>query len=339
MFKRLILALATVAGLLSPAFASGTIPYSLSQQLDQYGKPLAGCHLYLFAAGTTTPQNGYRDSALTLVLPNPLTCDAAGRLPQFFLADGSIKARLTDKNGVIQVAADNIAVIGSSSGGGGGGTIDPTTIYQTGDVKSRYGVGIIAGFVRLNGRTIGSATSGATERANADTQALFEYLWNSPADLPVAPSRGASANADWVANKTIALPDGRGRVLAGLDDMGNVSAGRLNFTFGPINNIKLGTATTPDNLSLTQAMLPAVAPVFTGTAGAVSVVSTIGNFLYNPVNLTVTGTSTNIITAGNAGSVTSTGTFTPAGTISNLGSGVAFSTVQPTLLITNYIKL
>jgi hypothetical protein len=182
MLKRLFL-----AGLLSlvsvSAFAAGTIPFSLSQQFDSLGKPLANCFFYTIQAGTTsTPQTAYQDSALTLALPNPMRCDAAGRLPQFYLADGLIKVRITDKNGVAQAypnganGIDNIQVIGPSGGGGGGGVVDPTTILTTGDLKVSYGTGLLSGFVRANGRTIGSATSGATERANADTNALFLSL-------------------------------------------------------------------------------------------------------------------------------------------------------------------
>jgi hypothetical protein len=162
MLKRLFL-----AGLLSlvsvSAFAAGTIPFSLSQQFDSLGKPLANCFFYTIQAGTTsTPQTAYQDSALTLALPNPMRCDAAGRLPQFYLADGLIKVRITDKNGVAQAypnganGIDNIQVIGPSGGGGGGGTVDPTTILATGDMKVAYGTGILTGFVRANGRTIGS---------------------------------------------------------------------------------------------------------------------------------------------------------------------------------------
>jgi hypothetical protein len=56
------------------------------------------------------------------------TCDTYGRIGQFFLADGSIKIVLTDKNGVTQVTADGLLVVGASSGGGGGSPVDPTTI-------------------------------------------------------------------------------------------------------------------------------------------------------------------------------------------------------------------
>ena len=94
--------------------------------------------------------------------------------------------------------------------------------------------------MRLNGRTIGSATSGATERANTDTQALFEYLWQNDSALAVSTGRGASSSADWAANKTIALPDGRGRVLAALDDMGSTAAGRLTSSYFGASGTTLG---------------------------------------------------------------------------------------------------
>ena len=122
LIKRLGLAFAGLFAFVQIASGAGTIPFSLSQQLDNFGKPLAGCQFYTIVAGTTsTPQNAFQDSALTLPLPNPQTCDAAGRLPQMFLADGTIKVRLTDRVGVTVIVADNIAVIGASSGGGGGG--------------------------------------------------------------------------------------------------------------------------------------------------------------------------------------------------------------------------
>jgi hypothetical protein len=72
-------------------------------------------------------------------------------------------------------------------------------------------------------RTIGSATSGATARANADTSALFTLLWGALAntDLPIqdntgaASTRGASAAADFAANKRLPLPS-----FAGLTKIG-----------------------------------------------------------------------------------------------------------------------
>jgi hypothetical protein len=331
---RCIVVLAFLAGLISPALPAGTINLSLSQQFDSLGKPLSGCKLYLYQAGTvSTPQNAYSDTALTLVLPNPITCDSAGRIGQFFLADGTIKIRLTSRLGVVQIAADNLLVVGASSGGGGGGSIDATTILATGDVKTRYGTGALSGFVRANGRTIGSATSGATERANADTQALFEYLWNADANLSVSTGRGGSAAADWAANKTITLPDARGRVLASLDDMGNTAAGRLTATYFGAAATTLGVARDGQSATLSTTNLPAYTPSGTNvstltTVSSVAVFATVAN-----VAPTITGYGggggTNLITAG---SVTFTGT--PQG-----GVSTPFSILPPMLLVTNYLKL
>lgn len=69
----------------------------------------------------------------------------------------------------------------------------------------------------VDGKTIGNASSGASARANADTEALFTKLWAFPAaSVPIytsagsASTRGASAAADFAAGKRIALftPDG-----------------------------------------------------------------------------------------------------------------------------------
>lgn len=74
-----------------------------------------------------------------------------------------------------------------------------------------------AGWLLVDGKTIGNAASGATSRANADTASLFAELWAFPAaSTPIFDSagavsaRGASAAADFAANKRIALftPDG-----------------------------------------------------------------------------------------------------------------------------------
>lgn len=337
MLKRLTVAVAALFVLATSAFASGTIPFSLSQQLDSFGKPLSGCKFYTIQAGTTsTPQNAYQDSALTLPLPNPQTCDASGRLPQMFLADGTIKVRLTDKNGVTIVVADNIQVIGpSGGGGGGGGTVDPTTIFTTGDFKIAYGTSILSGFVRANGRTIGSATSGATERANADCQALFIYLWGADANLTVSGGRGASAAADFAANKTITLPDLRGRVVAGLDDMGNSAAGRLTATYFGTSAIVLGASGGFESHTLTTAQLAAHSHGITDpghthveTASAPGGGSSFITFTFNSASGVLSNMSHSTASAQTGITVTN-----------SAGSGNPHPIVQPTMLMTIYQKL
>lgn len=334
--------LAILVGIFAPAYGAGTIPsYSLSQQNDRNG-PLDGCRLDIYQAGTVgTRQNAYSDTALTLVLPNPLICDANGRLPQFFLADGLIKIRLSDKNGTTQVTADNIQVIGASSGGGGGGSIDPTTILATGDIKARYGTGVLSGFVRLNGRTIGSATSGATERANSDCQALFEYLWGADSALAVSGGRGASANADWVANKQIALPDGRGRTIAGLDDMGGSSASRLNTA---LSSTTLGAVGGEQQHTIVGAEMPAHTHAVVGNTDVENVAHqhTVG--FTTGAAQSGAGASPLVSLSGSSGTGTSSSESQPhvhaiAITSASTGGSGAHNVVQPTIIMTFYQKL
>jgi hypothetical protein len=86
----------------------------------------------------------------------------------------------------------------------------------TGDVKATFKTAAEAGWVMMNDGTIGSATSGASTRAHADCENLFKLLWANVgnAHAPVSGGRGGSAQADWNANKTIALPKVLGRALA-----------------------------------------------------------------------------------------------------------------------------
>lgn len=337
MIKRLILSLALAFGLAAPSHGAGTIAFSLSQQFDSLGKPLANCFFYTIQAGTTsTPQLAYQDSGLTLSQPNPMRCDAAGRLPQFFLADGLIKVRITDKNGVPQAypnganGIDNIQVIGPSGGGGGGGTVDPTTIAATGDMKSAYGTSVLSGWVRVNGRTIGSSTSGATERANADCQALFVYLWAADANLAVSGGRGASGAADWAANKTITLPDLRGRVIAGLDDMGNSPALRLTTTYFGSLATTLGVTGGDESQTLTAGQLPSSIPYTDPGHTHAATFRMGGNTTFGtlPYAGSVDNQSFNFTTNSSTTGIT----INPSG-------GQAHRTVQPTMLASIYVKL
>lgn len=89
--------------------------------------------------------------------------------------------------------------------------------FSTGDLKLTMKTVADAGWVLCNDGNIGSATSGATTRANADCQALFTLLWTNVTNTyaPVLPGgHGVSAAADWAANKTIGLTKMLGRALA-----------------------------------------------------------------------------------------------------------------------------
>jgi hypothetical protein len=205
----------------------------LSQQVSASGSPLSGALLYIYEENSSTPVTTYADFALGTAQTHPIEADSAGRLPQIWVEDGSYRARLTTSAGIEVFDEASVTAIGASvtSGGGGGGTsVDATTIFQTGDTLWVPYAGTRTGWVRHNARTISSGAGSGTERANADTQDLFEYLWNNFSNslCTVSGGRGANATDDFNANKTIALLDMRDRAPFGLDDMGNIAAGVIS---------------------------------------------------------------------------------------------------------------
>lgn len=175
--------------------------------------------------------------------------------------------------------------------------------------------------------------SGASERANADCQELFEYLWGADSNLSVSTGRGASAAADWAANKTIALPDWRGRALAFLDDMGNSAAGRLTATYFGATATTLGAAGGSESRALVTNNLPTYTPAGTIVSSFVGV--------YRNYTATAAGGGelyfVNAASGSGAGStgttVTSTFTGTPA------GNSTPVAVMSPAMLATIYLKL
>lgn len=101
--------------------------------------------------------------------------------------------------------------------------------FSTGDIKPSFNPTVDAGWVLSNNGSIGDATSGATNRANADTQNLYVLLWNnlSQTGAPVAGGRGASALADFNAHKPMNLPWTPGRALIGAGGGGSLTTRTL----------------------------------------------------------------------------------------------------------------
>ena len=308
--NRFLLILATLAGLLSPAYAAGLYPLSNYQQFDANGRLMAGARLYLYDGGTSTPRTGYKDLALTSAHPNPIVADASGRIPLIYLADGYYRHRLTNSTGTMVFDQDGLPVL-TTSAGGAGTSVDPDSVFKSRDVKIRFDDQPLAGYVRLNGRTIGSSASGATERANADTEALYTELW-AYSTITVAAGKGASAAADFAANKPLTLPDASGRGIFGMDDLG--AGARSVLTSATITGPTLpGSTGGAQTLTIAQANLPSYS--LTGGSGNVSVTGT-----SNPESAdhshTFSGTTTTnnvghthggVVLSGNTGPVNGTG--------------------------------
>jgi microcystin-dependent protein len=219
-----------------------------------------------------------------------------------------------------------------------------------------------ATFWNLGGLSDGSSV--ATERANADTSALYTLLWNSTdntrmhiQDSAGTPTtRGASASNDFAAHKRLPLPDARNRVHAGVDyDNGAGLASRItaatNFD-GSINANSGGS----QNHTLITAELAAHNHTITATNAAHSHTISITDpphshsFGYGG-NVTVSnGTGGPLAVCGQSGGTTGASTTgvtassdsqTPAITASsaNTGSGTAHTVLQPTIVSYVIIKL
>lgn len=321
---------------------AGSISLAGAQQFDVLGNLLGGAKIYWIQAGTTsTPQNAYYDTGLATPLPNPYTLEADARIPFHYLADGQIKVRIVDSNGVTRFEQDNILVIGPSSGGGGGGGVDPTTIFQTGDVLWMPIQGTRTGWVRANGRTMGSASSGATERANADTSALFSYLWNNFSNTicPVSTGRGANAAADFAANKTITLLDWRGYVPGGLDDMGNSAASRwANVPVVSGDTVTAGSVLGEALNTLTSAQIPAHShPNTLNDPGHVH--GPTSNPSYVEVQSGAGSARLGPASGGASYTTASATTGISINNANNTGGGGAHNNVQKTVLGTFFVKL
>jgi hypothetical protein len=110
-----------------------------------------------------------------------------------------------------------------------GGTIATVEVvtqsHPVGTVLSGYYGTAPAGFVMVDGRTIGDATSAATNRANDDCQRLFLALWGL--GFVVVGGRGATAAADWAAHRQLTLPNHSGRTMVGRDNLSGTAANVL----------------------------------------------------------------------------------------------------------------
>ncbi len=226
----------------------------------------SGALAYFYTADTSTALTVYSDSTLATPRTQPVAANAAGFFPAIYLPYSNYTVLVTDASGVTIRYLDGIAnPEPPETGGGGGITVSTPMVFQTGDVKPVFKTGTIPGFVRANGRTIGNALSGASERANDDCEDLYAYFWDNFTDAvcPVTTGRGATAAADFAAGKPIQVLSLRGRILVGADDMGNSAAnitqvaGTITTTIGSASAVVNSLSGLAVGMSVIASTIPA----------------------------------------------------------------------------------
>jgi microcystin-dependent protein len=128
---------------------------------------------------------------------------------------------------------------------------------------------------------------------------------------------------------TFNVPDIRGRVIAGQDDMGGTSADRLTGVSGSVNGDTMGAVGGAETVTIAQANLPAVTLSVTATGSSTTETFTAGGGTEKIINAT---------SDNGAASGTGTGSASVSGTTSALGSGTALHNVQPTIALNYVIK-
>lgn len=306
---------------------AGYWPQSNTQVCDTItGLPLVGAKLYFYEGGTSTPLTVYTTNALSASHTQPIVADANGMWPAVFFTEvdgAAYRARCTKPNGnaLFDVTAP---IIWQSPAKPSDPVIDVTALCPVGSIVARWTSAIPTGWLPCNNRTMGSASSGANY-ASDDYKDLFLMLW-ADGNLTVSSGRGVSAAIDWANNKTITLPDTRGRVLTGDDYMGGLTnAGRMpDVNLGESGGAATVALTGPQNGPHTHTGTTASNGDHTHSGGA---------------TVTATGSGGsgpgNIVNVGNTGTA---GAHTHTFTTDSNGSGDAHNNLQPYIAVYYFIK-
>lgn len=174
-------------------------------------------------------------------------------------------------------------------------------------------------WVMANGKTIGDASSNATERANADMATLYAALWAESYSVVTdssggASSKGANAAADFAAHKRLTLPDGRGRTAIAYD--------------------------TPPSGSAANNVTGSWADSYAGTGGEELHTMTLAELVTHSVKVrlrTGGGSTNSIYDASGSGTNITVGVGTTQDyTTPTVGSSTPFNVMQPSIVLGNW---
>lgn len=345
--------------------SASLLPNAKQTFVDQNGNPYNGGKVYFYIPGTDTFKNTWQDGDKGVLNSNPVILDAAGRA--IIYGDGEYRQVLRDRNNNLiwdQLTSSTGTGGGSSSTGDGDlvGTVKPWAglsapnqylfAYGQEIARSTYpelftaitlstsafctnGSPNLTGIADTTQIPIGAAveasciSSGSTvlSKTSSSITVTNNAIISTSLTIRVLPWGGGNGTT------TFNLPDFRGRIIAGRDNMGGTAASRLTATYfananaiGAAGGLQSSTLTTANLASHNHAQT-AQNPTFTYTKTTRSDYSaTGGEDAVETLTIAPTGQSTTLTTASDA---------TPGNT-ANAGSGTAFSNVQPTIT-SNYI--
>ena len=218
------------------------------------------------------------------------------------LADGAVSTQKIADGAII---ASKIAPSAASA------------IMPSGGLIPYAGATVPSGWLLCDGGTIGGVGSGAGSES-ADYETLFDLI------KTLYGNAGTEVFAD---GDTVSLPDLRGRVIAGQDDMGGPSANRLTGLSGGINGDNLGAIGGSQSHTLTTAQMPSHSHetgnfIGVNTGNQISDWFGTGSTNRNNPYFSEWGQNPSI----------------PSALTSSIGSGSAHNNVQPTIILNYIIK-
>lgn len=256
--------------------------------VDATGTPYIGGQLYFYLSGTSTPAVTYSDLALTVPNANPVPGDSAGHFGSIWLDPTvSYKVILEDQNSVQIWAFDPV--------GPGAGGVPASSVGIIGEIRAFAGPSsaIPSGWYLPYGQAVSRTTYSSAYSIFGTTYGVGD------------------------GSTTFNLPDLRGRVLAGLDNMGGSAAGRVTAGVCGIAGATLGGAggdqhTAGDTLSAVNTVTltdPGHTHVVTaehsiaggGIAGGSTLNMVMGNITSQSSTTGITVTVTTEVTGSNAG--------------------------------------
>lgn len=354
------------------AQTASILPQGTTQYFDNNGNPLTSGKVYNYIPGTTTFKNTWQDSAEGTLNANPVVLDAAGRAK--ILGEGAYRQIVKKANGDTVWDAVTSASGSGSSGSSTGdgdlvGTVKPWAgitapnqyAFAYGQEVSRTTYSVLKTAItlttNLNCTSSSTTLSGIADTSSINVGAAVEascipagttvtsktsstVVVSNPANITVAVSATFFPFGGGNGTSTFTLPDLRGYVIAGRDNMGGTAASRLTTTyFGSNTPDAQGATGGGQSNTLATTNLPAYTP-----SGTIIVTDTRSYTIpfesANVVNTAQSGvlvarsSSTTNVTVGATGTLTSAFTGAAQG-----GAATPISRVQPTITFNYIIKI
>jgi len=368
-FKTFFLSLCIVANIhFAFAQTASILPQGYTQYLDSNGKPLSAGKVYNYIPSTTTPKTTWQDAAETIPNANPVILDAAGRAK--ILGDGSYRQIVKDRNNVtIWDAVTSSTGSGSTSPTATGdgdlvGTIKPwagmtapnqyafaygqevsrttysalyTAITSSQSVFCNSGSPILNGLSDTTNFWIGMSVEVSCVAAGFST-----IVSKTASTVVLADNANVTTNPTAIfypwgrgnGTTTFNLPDLRGVVPAGNNNMGGVASANLTTTyFGSTDPNSIGALGGNQSKTLIAVNIPGHShPVFLNDPGHTHVIFNPGSFGGNATGAAgLAGLNTGIGSTSTLSSTTGTtirdtsGGFGTANQTNYTGGGIAVS--------------